>query len=109
MSSTPMTPATGDEAHEAISSLPSSPPSSAPSDSPPPQAHNDVSDAMLAEEKRIKQASKVKDRNAREEARKEWHDAPAEDKQFANKQLDYLIHKAQVSEEGSLNPVGRIM
>ncbi|KAA6410036.1 MAG: hypothetical protein FRX48_06650 [Lasallia pustulata] len=96
MSSTPMTPATGDEAHEAISSLPSSPPSSAPSDSPPPQAHNDVSDAMLAEEKRMKQASKVKDRNAREEARKEWHDAPAEDKQFANKQLDYLIHKAQI-------------
>ena len=103
-----MTPATGDEAHEAVSSLPSSPPSSAPSESPSVQAYNDVSDTMLAEEKRMKQASKFEDRNARKEAQKGWEDAPAEDKQIANKQLDYLIHKAQVSEKGSLNLVGCI-
>lgn len=106
MSSTPMTPATGDDALEAVSSLPSTPPSSAPSDSPPAQAYNDVSDVMLAEEKWMKQASKSEDQNARMEAQKAWEDAPAEDKEIANKQLDYLIHKAQVSEKGNLHLAG---
>lgn len=92
-----MSSATGDEAHEAISPLPSSPPSSAPSHSPPAQAYNDVSDTMLAEEKRMKQAGNSEDRYARKGGQKGWEDAPAEKKQIANKQLDYLIHKAQVS------------
>lgn len=95
-----MSSTTGDEAHEAFSPLPLSPPSSASSHSPPAQAYNDVSDAMLAEEKRMKQAGKSEDRNARNGGQKGWEDAPAEEKKQANEQLDYLINKAQVSRKG---------
>lgn len=102
MSSTPMSPATGDEVHEALPSLASSPPSSVPSHSPPAQAHNDISDTMLAEEKRMKQARQLANQNARKGGRKDRKDAPAEDVSIANTQLDYLISQAQVSEKGSL-------
>ena len=96
MSSMPVIPTTVGEADAAVSSLPSSPPSSAPSDSPPAQAYNDVTEAMVAEEKRMKQASKAKERNARKRAQREWKDA-AEDQDTVQKQLNYLVNKAKVS------------